>query len=451
MSPARALLAAPWTGLPVWAAAHALLAAAFLWPAMDSGFPIVFFDTGGYLERGTLGEIPAGRSVVYGGFLAFLKWGPLGFWPAIAAQSLATAWVVGLALRARGITDARWLLALGIALALATGLPWYTAQMMPDWLAGVAALAAWLLTACRAETGRVEKGALIVLVAFAVASHLAFAIMLIGLAFVAIALYGVRRPLLLVLALGLGGAAIPAGNWLAAGQLSPPPAGATFLLGRLIQDGLAKEYLDVACPDPSLKLCAVKDELPKTANDFMWGLETEKGSAASLGGVVAANPEAERIVLGSLRHDPVGNAVAAVRAMIDQLGLFATGDGIERWYWHTRWRIAEQFPDQLAAYDSARQIREGYDFTKANRVHVPVGTLSLVLLVGLGLWRMARGIGPDARLLVFVGAALVGNALICGALANPHDRYMSRMVWIATFAVALVVLGRWRKAHSETA
>ena len=36
-----------------------------------------------------------------------------------------------------------------------------------------------------------------------------------------------------------------------------------------------------------------------------------------------------------------------------------------------------------------------------------------------------------------VALALLANAAFCGVISNPHDRYGSRMVWIAAFAVAL--------------
>jgi hypothetical protein len=34
--------------------------------------------------------------------------------------------------------------------------------------------------------------------------------------------------------------------------------------------------------------------------------------------------------------------------------------------------------------------------------------------------------------------ALLANAVVCGVMSNPHDRYGARLAWIATFAVALV-------------
>ena len=60
-------------------------------------------------------------------------------------------------------------------------------------------------------------------------------------------------------------------------------------------------------------------------------------------------------------------------------------------------------------------------------------------------------VGIDASLEGFAGAGaavlcgclqapdelLLGNALICGVISGPHDRYGARMVWIATL-VALI-------------
>jgi hypothetical protein len=45
-------------------------------------------------------------------------------------------------------------------------------------------------------------------------------------------------------------------------------------------------------------------------------------------------------------------------------------------------------------------------------------------------------------LLGFVLTALIGNAIVCGTLSNPHDRYQSRLIWIVPFAVALAATQR---------
>jgi hypothetical protein len=62
--------------------------------------------------------------------------------------------------------------------------------------------------------------------------------------------------------------------------------------------------------------------------------------------------------------------------------------------------------------------------------------LPFLILAG---WRWSA-FGDIGRLAGVVACALVVNAFVCGALANPHDRYGARLVWLALFTFALAVL-----------
>ena len=431
-----------------WIAVHLAVTAILAWPALFNGFPVLFFDTGGYLQAGMSDELPVGRSVIYGAFLKVLSGSALGFWAIVVVQSFVMTWVLGLVLTARRLGEPLWLLAVGFGLAVLTALPWYAAQMMPDWLAAAAVLALWLLFAAREATGPWVRAGLVVLITGAVASHMGSALLAAGLIVAGALLYGFRRASLAMLGLVLGLLLMPLGNWLAVGNARPPKAEAVFLLGRMVQDGFAARYLDQSCPDPKLRLCAVKDDLPPTADDFLWGPPGGKGTAASLGGIVAMNDEAWHIVFGSLRQDPWGNLRAVVANTAEQMTLFGTGDGTVAEIWHTKWQIGLQYPGLVRAMEASRQMSTGFNFDFWNTLHRPVGTASLVMLIGLLVWRTLRGVGPDARMLGFVLLALLANAAICGVLSNPHDRYMSRMIWLATFAVVLVEAGRWRAARA---
>jgi hypothetical protein len=46
---------------------------------------------------------------------------------------------------------------------------------------------------------------------------------------------------------------------------------------------------------------------------------------------------------------------------------------------------------------------------------------------------------PFLELSVTAMLALFGNAVVCGVLSNPHDRYGARMVWIAGLIVLLAI------------
>src|SRR5689334_24977211 len=79
------------------AVASALL---LLVPAIWNRFPLLQYDTGGYLARWFEGYLVPSRSTVYGLFLNLLA--TADFWPAVVVQAALTVWVLALVLRALG-------------------------------------------------------------------------------------------------------------------------------------------------------------------------------------------------------------------------------------------------------------------------------------------------------------------------------------------------------------
>ncbi|MCC6946230.1 MAG: hypothetical protein IT539_00550 [Bradyrhizobiaceae bacterium] len=79
-------------------------------------------------------------------------------------------------------------------------------------------------------------------------------------------------------------------------------------------------------------------------------------------------------------------------------------------------------------------------FDAINLLHRPVAWLSMAMLAlfVLAAWRR-RALTPLTELGATIGAALLANAFVCGALSNAHDRYGARMAWIATLFVAVAV------------
>jgi hypothetical protein len=90
---------------------------------------------------------------------------------------------------------------------------------------------------------------------------------------------------------------------------------------------------------------------------------------------------------------------------------------------------------------AARQQNGGISFIAVNAIDYPVALIAMALLP-LIVWlawrrRLPAEIGALAATCTL---ALLGNAFVCGALSNPHDRYGARMVWIAVLAVALALV-----------
>jgi hypothetical protein len=239
-------------------------------------------------------------------------------------------------------------------------------------------------------------------------------------------------------------------NTIGHGRFALSPYGASFMLARLQEDGPATALLKARCPDAGWYLCAFTDRLPMPTNDFLWAPDSPMNRDAAgqprfLGGMMLA-PEAGQIVAETLRADPLGVLHAMVSNALVQLGSFSIGDTLDEAHFAVamRPRIAEGFPArELAAFDQARQAQGLLKdaLMPLNPLHLLVVLLALPVLA----WAAWRGQGLALALALFLLAAVLGNALICGGLSAPHPRYGARIMWLLPVA-ALLCWPRRRKA-----
>jgi hypothetical protein len=432
-----------------WAPACAMMLLALVAPALWNGFPIVFYDTGGYLARPFEATLEMGRSAIYGAFLV------IGihhnFWPNIIIQGALVVWLVLLTLRLHGFGGRPWLAAAVLAaLCVCTGLPWYAAQLMPDILVPIAVLGLALLSFHRQDLRRWEIALLTVVIAAAVACHNSILALTLGLLAVLGALRALSprlqlaRPAVLmpVVAVASGILLAPLSNFAITRELVFTPGGFNFVFSRLVQDGIVDRYLADHCPDSAMPLCRYQAVMPQTADDWLWALDSP---IYKLGGLDEFESEAQRIVLESLTLYPVMHFKTAVSSAIKQFTSLGTGDGLTPWSWYTRLTFQYYAPDALESYIAARQAISSFDFTWVNFLHIPVQALAIAALPFIIIARPPGRLPEFATLLM---AALLGNATICGVLSNPHDRYQSRLAWLAMLLVMIAALG-WHTARKR--
>jgi hypothetical protein len=415
--------------------------ALLLTPAIWNGFPLLQYDTGGYLARWHEGTLEQSRSTVYGLFLNALA--QPDFWPAILVQAAVSVWILALTLRAFGLAGRPELL-LGITLGLTilTTLPWLASILLTDIFAGVGVLGAYLLVFADRALRRPERYALVLLIAFSAATHSAtFAVLLALTAAAAVVSAivrmgssgGVGRA---AGALALGALMLVTANYVVAGRLAWTPGGPALLFGRMLQDGIVARYLAEHCPDPRLKLCDHRGELPNDADVFFWG----EGLFDRLGRFESLSNEMRLIVIESLRDYPIQQAKSALLAAARQLAHVGSGEGVLNTIWHTYAIIEQYAPAAVPAMRAARQQRGEIDFASINIVHVPAAIGSMLLLLPLIWLGFRRARFADVGLLAAaVAVALLANAIVCGVLANPHDRYGARLAWLAPLVVGLAV------------
>jgi hypothetical protein len=415
-----------------------------LLPAIWNRFALLEWDTGGYLARWFEGTLVPSRSTTYGLFLAATA--PLQFWPALVLQAVATVWIIALVLRIHQFPSQRLALPVIVAiLSAVTALPWLASILLTDIFAGLGVLALHALICLPDRISRRERWGLVLFIAFAASSHSGTFAVLLGLMLVALVVSWWRAALVPrtmlphgVAALALGAGLLLAGNYIVARQIAWTPGGYGIAFGRMLQDGIVTRFLNDHCPDPRLRLCAYKNQLPLDADEFLWG----DSVFDKLGRFTGLGDEMRTIVLGSLRDYPAMQLETALIATAKQLVTVGTGEGINANMWHTYGIIERYTPYNVPAMRAAHQQHNDLSFKLIDKIHVPVAWAAMAMLpfvILLG-WRNAA-FADLAMLAVTIALSLLGNAAVCGIISNPHDRYGSRIVWIAAFAVAMTT---WR-------
>jgi hypothetical protein len=418
-----------------------------LGPAIWNGFPLLQYDTGGYLEPWYSGTLMISRSVVYGLLLTAGHY--YNFWPAVMVQALLTLWIATLALRAYDLGGRPLVLLTTIAaLSTATALPWLTSVLLTDIFVALAVLALHLLIFRDDRLRGWERMALVAFVAFAAASHSATlavltaivaALLLLAVWNAAlVSLGGLRRG---ATALILSAAIVFAGNFIVAKQWTWTPGGFSLTFGRMLQDGIVHRYLAEHCPDARFKLCEHRDALPHNADDFFWSEDIFD----QLGRFEGLGQEMETIAIESLKAYPWMQFQMVARATLQQLAMVRSGAGIVHWVWHTYYAIETYTPAAAPAMHAARQQREKFrraNFDLVNRLHVPATLIAMALLPVILVLALRGRVEADLGwLATTVLLAILANAVVCGTLSGPHDRYGARIAWLATPVVLLAI---WR-------
>jgi hypothetical protein len=418
---------------------------ALLAPAIWNGFPLLQYDTGGYLARWFEGYLVPSRSVVYG-LLVAAGW-PLDFWPVVALQAAITVWVLALVLRSYGFGERPWtLFAIVVGLSVTTTLPWIAGILLTDIFAGLAILVLHLVVTRPETLSRNERLAAVLFGAFAGATHSATFLVLAGLAIAALAVSLVDRRIVTpraampaAVAVVLSAAMLLAANFAVSGRLAWTPGGYGIVFARMLQDGIVKRYLDAHCAERSFKLCPYRNDLPKTADAFLWGA----GPFNALGRFDGLGEEMRTIVLDSLVEYPGTQLKTALAASAKQLVSVSTGEGVLTSILHTYGIMERYTPSVVPAMRAARQQHGELHFEALNAVQVPLALAAMAalpLFFWLGLRRQAYF---DLGLLAgTVTLAILGNAVACGALSNAHDRYGARLAWVPLLVWVLIALRR---------
>ena len=435
-----------------------------LWPAILNGFPLIFPDTGAYLAV-TWGHFwTFDRSGFYGLALKPLSSLPAltQLWLGLVVQAAAIAGVLILVIREM-IPRSRVgnLLAIIAFLAVATSLPWHSAQLMPDAFTGISALLVWLAV-LRDPT---EPGMPLLWLAAVLAGLMHYTHLVLVPAVAIAALFGQAatgtrfRPVARrACAAAAATIAIFSGQIVANGLLlhrwSAAPAGPVFLFARLHEDGIVQPWLTRECKENGpVELCQVAAILPRDSQTFLW---SPQSPIDRLVWKQFDSDPAQRLVaqmrqasLGGIGSQPLAVLNIGFRGTVDQFVHFSVLDdecpqvcGSPSSAVYDRLHLDR--PELLPTFLGSAQLRGTLPKAFFRAITNPIAIFSMIALLVISVIPQTRRDSRSFSLALSVLIALVLNAALAGVLSDVHDRYQSRIVWLPTFAVLLIV-SRWLK------
>ncbi len=464
-----------------------------VWPI--NGSPLFYVDTGGYLAQGDAilrglagllerllpgdnghqtatqieardGIVVGSRSATYALFLSSAE-AVLGIGAAAIGQTLLFVFVVWLAVRvsARALSgnekhetrasSKRFPVSRVVAMVVTAGclgaLPFYTIYIMPDIFTSMLILIVATLSIFGQSMRHWEMAAALLIGAAAVTAHpsnlLIGGLLLGGAAIVALAV-GTRRLwigvalIAVILVVGLGERTLftTAAKAIQKAEVVYNP----FLTVRAIVDGPGLDRLAEVCPTTRLATCVLYERLkdhPERihASNMMFSRAPENGSFALLDPEIQKKIAQEQTAFFAevVKTHPVGMALAVLDNTIAQIGyvsivmtmpiedtlnrLATMTDNVPDVLWKAR---LTETPDWLPLLD---------------RLHRGVYWITGLIVAILLLWPR-RGLPLPLRgfaLIVFGG--IVANALVCGGISQPAERYGARVIFLVPMMAAMLI------------
>jgi hypothetical protein len=414
------------------------------WVALYNHAPLVFSDTIAYATAPLRGEVPGFVSPYYGLLILPLHQG-ITLWPVVFAQGAMLGHLLYLVIRCvsdGSIQNLHKIFVVIAGLCLFSSLPWITGEILPDVFTPVVLLGIFLQGFCTDQLKHGERWYIAILTTIGIAVHVSHVPIALGLIVLALILQRkfapaqvrLSRSVLMVVPLLIAVGSMLAMNWYHSRALTLAKNGSVFLLAKWADEGPALSYLKQSCPTVKYELCAyLADMKGLTHDDLKWGEDSPFGKVGS--GFDKLEPEARRIVWGTLKTYPVEILYRSIKDAGRQILRFQTGDGLTPIYARL---VAPLLGDVFspAVEKSVLESRQGQGRLPIAEFRV-LHTVGVVSGLVLCLWSFIlwRGVLPTKlmALQIFVVGGIVLNAIVTGALSGPYDRYLARIIWLILF------------------
>lgn len=437
---------------------------AFLWPSIINGYPLVYFDTLGYLRVACSMDFEHYfRGIGYPIWL-FLTGIQLSGWlPVVAQAAMNAALLCAVAQLVLGNGWRRiWaILTAVLGTALLSAGPMYASWLMADALTSwmFLGLCIWLLGTRRQS--RIVGMLLTIASALSHNSHLPIlitcALMLGAITFIFHDKVWTcsRRSILGIILIA---ALLFPMNWVLGKAVN---YGGTrwslFLFNSFIGKGVIVETLDCYCFNADWDSCKLKQEFVDISKQrdpdwFLWKLDSP----------------IHRLGWTQNSHEPKDILWHAFRCCLKRI-VIGTLTGAWKQFWRVdsnkeiygaaakkvRATIAKILPDELAQFEASKQANPIFIYNKSVKtvlipynergIYVLIYCLGLVLM--LVAWRRKQK--RLVTLFLLLQAILISNSFVCSFASTLHGRLQGRIAWLTVFCVLLGILALVRKEPAE--
>lgn len=435
------------------------------WPAFYNGYPLLYPDSISYLEDGRLvaravflhrlSADYGGRSFIYCLGILPLHWNTTP-WPVIGLNAFLTAYVIWLVVRSILARESiMGYFALVVPLSVLTGLSWFVGLIMPDVYGPVLYACIFLLVFASETLSNVERGAVVLMAWWSVASHVTHLMLAAGLCVVLTLLsllqWRSARPhfraigvvamiVIIVAATHMALHAYLYGEPSLSGKRPP------FLMARVLVDGPGRWYLQQHCGDTKFVVCNYLNKI-RSDDDFLWNLDGV-WQTASPATKEELRHEEMPLVLATLRAYPRDVLSISGSHFFEQLLTFGLWDyGPNPW---VEQMLDKVMPDSRSRYLRTRQARRALPDEFSSSAQEWTVIAALVLIGGFtpsALRRRHVRLLGLSSVVIFV---VIANAFVTGVFANVEDRYQSRVIWLLPFLAILFALEWLDHRRSES-
>ncbi len=457
----------------------------FSWMAVWNLYPLIYEDTQGYLQRpataaaaltgvrsewadpskvarvavaapgttpGTKAGFKGGRSIYYG-TAAWLFDCIGGLWAVAAAQCLSVGIVISLLYyRGLGLTSHLGFAVVAAVLAAGSAATLFANLIMPDVFAGVLIAALAALLTCWPRLRRADRIVLVLVAAFAVTAHDTH-LLLAGAMLVAALLLRLLPSLRATLGwsgiratagvVTLGVVAIFGFALAVRAVTGQPPERMPFMTAHLAGKPVLAEFLTTHCDDtpPQWAVCRFRSRLPIHWIAFLFDPRPASGSFQTADPALkqAIARQDMALMLAVLAAEPVQTSAMLAGDAALQLVSFSYADLSPR---GKVGFIDRRFPPHVVARIHASRLWHDDRPLEIWSTIQQAGVVLSIPVIVAGLVLMARRRDAMARVLMPLVLLLIAgvgaNAIVCGVLASPYDRFQARVVWLLPLAALLI-------------